>query len=91
MSKDGNKKTYQVASELDHNGERLEVGDSVELTEKEAAPLIAVGVVIDLEAQAAAQKAAEAEARKAKAEQEAAEKEAAKVAALAAKSLAASA
>jgi hypothetical protein len=68
-------KSYTVVSELDHDGERFEAGDSVELTAAEAAPLIKYGVVVDAEASAAAQAAAEeAAALEAERQAEAAQK-----------------
>ena len=52
-------KSYTVLSELDHDGQRFEAGDSVELKATEAASLIKYGVVEDSDATAAAQAAAE--------------------------------
>ncbi len=60
---------------MDHNDERFEAGDSVELTAAEAAPLIQYGVVHDAQASAAAQAAAdEAAALEAERQAEAAQK-----------------
>lgn len=41
------KKTYSVQSRVEHNGEPFEVGAAIELDDKHALPLLAVGAIAE--------------------------------------------
>lgn len=65
---------YVVQDSLRHNGKDVEIGESIEMSEAEAAPLVVSGVLIDQATTKAKAKAqAEAEAAQVAAEKAAAE------------------
>lgn len=39
------KKTYLARTPIDHDGERYEIGEPIELEDKQAAPLVACGAI----------------------------------------------
>lgn len=53
--------TYLVKSPLDHDQKRYKPDEEVELTEEQAAPLVAAGVVAEAVAEAPADKKKKAE------------------------------
>lgn len=83
MAKSNDKKAYQAAETINHDGDLYHAGDTIMLADDHAAPLLAIkhiSLIDDAKAAAAAKKAAEAQAaadKKAADEQAAAEKAAA--------------
>lgn len=55
-AKDTTKRTYEVRSPIEHDLERYEIGESIELDEAAAAPLMACGAIAVPPAKAADKK-----------------------------------
>ncbi len=58
MAKSNNseKRTYEVRSAVEHDNERYEIGEPIELNDKDAAALIACGAIAEPAAKEAAKK-----------------------------------